>query len=373
MNELLEETIELRHQLHTHPQLSLNERETIERLMCFLHAHCVNTEIHDCGTWFYTVKKGTSSKKIAFRGDMDALPIDEHLDLSYCSVNEGISHKCGHDGHSSTLAYLVCLVDRLDTKASVYGIFQHAEEIGVGGDICSNLLTSEHIDEVYAYHNLPGFPAGKLVYRRGLSQPASVGITIKATGTKSHASYPEQGNNPSGFFAGLIEKLSRIDKKAHKGIVLCTIVNVSIGTKDFGISAGEGELSFTLRAENEDEMLKEQKIILNYAKRVAARQNLKLEVKESDRFPETRNHDDCLDRVIEAAHKCEVETEEMNYLWRASEDFGNYLKKCPGAIFYMGNGTHSADLHTSGYDFNDTIILPAAKVMLEIIKSHDDD
>ena len=151
-------------------------------------------------------------------------------------------------------------------------------------------------------------------------------------------------------------------------MVLCTIVNVSIGKKDFGISAGDGELSFTLRAENEDEMLREKQEIYRYASQLAAKQGLKLEFKESDYFPETRNNDDCLNRVISAAQNCKVDTEEMNYLWRASEDFGNYLKKCPGAIFYMGNGAQSAELHTPGYDFNDTIILPAAKVMLEIIK-----
>ncbi len=83
-------------------------------------------------------------------------------------------------------------------------------------------------------------------------------------------------------------------------------------------------------------------------------------------FPETRNHDGALDRVIRAAAGLQLPVMEMKDLWRASEDFGHYLKVCPGAMFYIGNGEDHPAVHTDRYDFNDKILSTAVDLFLAL-------
>ena len=192
----LEKITDLRHKLHSHAELSLQESETKRILMDFISEN-TSLEVFDMGDWFYAFKDGQGDNPIAFRADMDALPIPETIELDYSSQNEGVSHKCGHDGHSAALCGLALELDSMEGTRPVYLIFQHAEEIGVGGKVCSELLQEKDITEVYAFHNRSGYPEGSVVYRRGLAQPASEGLTIKLTGARSHASDPEQGRNPS--------------------------------------------------------------------------------------------------------------------------------------------------------------------------------
>ena len=85
-----------------------------------------------------------------------------------------------------------------------------------------------------------------------------------------------------------------------------------------------------------------------------------------DPFPETRNHDGALDRVLRAASGLQLPVTEMKDLWRASEDFGHYLKVCPGAMFYIGNGEDHPAVHTDRYDFNDKILSTAVDLFLEL-------
>ena len=115
----------------------------------------------------------------------------------------------------------------------------------------------------------------------------------------------------------------------------------------------------TLRSEKEAEMKAMEQKLLAFAAQLAREQGMISEHQISDYFPETRNHDACLDRVIRAAEKLGIPCREMDRLWRASEDFGHYTKICPGAIFYLGSGESYPPLHTREYDFNDRL-LPVA-------------
>lgn len=376
--EYLEKIIRLRHELHEFPELSLQETHTKARLMSFIKGN-TSLNITDMGAWFYVSKlpasfSGASSdeslsslKAIGFRADMDALPINETLNLPYRSRVPDVSHKCGHDGHSSALAGLALELNNMEVTRPVYLIFQHAEEIGRGGQVCSELISEKNISEIYAFHNLSGYPQGSVVVRRGLTQPASKGLTIHMAGKTSHASNPEQGRNPSFAIADLVTCIKHLLKQPSKGMILCTIVNIQVGSKDFGVSAGEGELSCTLRAENEDEMNLFENKLRSRAKDLASRDGLKVSFSVSDPFPETRNDDECLNKVISRARNQGREVILMKDLWRASEDFGWYLKKCPGAIFYIGNGIDYAPLHTAEYDFNDNNLEVAVDLFRSLI------
>ena len=140
---------------------------------------------------------------------------------------------------------------------------------------------------------------------------------------------------------------------------LCTVTGLNVGSGDFGISPGSGELSLTLRAEREEEMNGMESALLSCAAKEAEEGGFVLTSEIRDRFPETRNHADCLARVIQAAEKLGIPAAPMESLWRASEDFGQYLKECPGAIFYLGAGENVPALHADAYDFNDRLLEPA--------------
>ena len=358
--ENLEKIIALRHELHRHPELSGREQGTMKRLKVFLRENTSLT-IVDREGWFYAVKEAPSptAAPMAFRADMDALPIDEGIGLPYGSACGGVSHKCGHDGHSAALCGLALELEHRSPARTVYLIFQPAEEIGAGAQRCAELIREKGIGEIYGFHNLGGYPEGTVVYRRGLTQPASEGLTIVLHGRPSHASAPETGLNPAEAVAHLVLYARDLLATPHRGMILCTVTGVRVGTGDFGISAGDGEVRMTLRAEEEAEMKDLERSLLQYAARLAEETGLRMEHHISDYFPETRNHDVCLDRVIRAAEKLRIPHRPMDKLWRASEDFGYYTKVCPGAIFYVGSGKNHPALHTREYDFNDRI-LPTA-------------
>jgi metal-dependent amidase/aminoacylase/carboxypeptidase family protein len=397
---------QLRHTLHQHPELSMQEKETMKILQTFLQKN-TSLEIHIRDGWFYALKKSSGSlpsnghntelnktAPIAFRADMDALPIPESIKLPYESQNEGISHKCGHDGHCAILCGLALELDNRETNRDVYLIFQPGEEIGAGAKRCAELIREKGITEIYAMHNLGGYPEGSLVYRRGLTQPASEGLRICLTGKTSHASAPEKGNNPAGAVASIVQYALRAadpsEDRVHgisepssqtpehdlmtrfksgtldSPMRLCTITGIRLGDGDFGISPGEGEVCMTLRAEVEEEMLAMEQSIISFARQVAAAAGLQMTYSSHDYFPETCNHDDCLDRVLDAAQENKIPAIFMRELWRASEDFGHYLKICPGAMFYIGNGEDYPPLHTAEYDFNDRIIETAVNMFMRI-------
>lgn len=362
----LEKIKELRHRLHQRPELSLQEKNTIRMLKAFIRENTA-LEVIDQEGWFYAVKQGLSPKDpIAFRADMDALPMDEGIGIPYASENPGTAHKCGHDGHMAALCGLALELDRTEIQRTIYLIFQPAEEIGQGGAACAELIREKGIAEVYAFHNRSGFPEKSIVYRRGLTQPASEGLIIRMQGKTSHASEPEEGKNPSAAIAELALFSRQFNSQDQDELMMCTIVGMRSGTDDFGISAGEGYICFTLRAEKESEMNQMAEKLQNYAEELAAQEGLKTGFEIRDYFPETSNHDSAIEKVIKAARALELRTIEVEEVWRGSEDFGYFLKECPGAIFYIGNGEDYPAIHTLPYDFNDDILETAVEMFKEL-------
>ena len=149
---------------------------------------------------------------------------------------------------------------------------------------------------------------------------------------------------------------------------LCTVTGLQLGSGDFGISPGRGEISITLRAEREKEMDRMTRELLTAGQELAKQTGLSLKSSIWDRFPETRNHSLALQKVKEAAAGLGLPLVEMDTLWRASEDFGHYLKECPGAMFYLGAGEEAPALHTAGYDFDDRLLAPAVDMFTALMQ-----
>lgn len=388
----------LRHTLHAHPERSGEERETKRRLMEFLREN-TSLRLVERENWFYAVltrENKDGRPPIAFRADMDALPVPETIDLPYGSTVAGTAHKCGHDGHSACLAALGLMLEgdpRI--RRTVYLVFQAAEETGRGGKACADFLREAGIGEVYAFHNLSGYPENAVMVRDTLSQCASRGLTFHFFGKKCHAGEPEDGRNPGPALArmelfaeelaagGRVPAGSRLpggnERSVGKGeesagagkaqagdLRLVTLVGMNEGGKDFGISPGEGEISFTLRAGREDEMAEMESLLRGEAEKLSCRYGLTSSCSVSDPFPATVNDPECAEKVRRAASSLGFRVVPMENPWRPSEDFGWYLKSCPGAIFYVGNGENWPAPHEPEYDFNDRILETAPAVFLRL-------
>lgn len=352
--------VALRHRLHAHPELSGQESWTKGHLMAFLNRH-TKLELVDRGAWFYGVYRASEPRgSIAFRADFDALPMEEQTDLPYRSQTPGVAHKCGHDGHSATLAALALEVDDLGADKNVYFIFQHAEEIGGGGAACAQLLEEEGIDEVYAFHSMSGYPRGAVCLRDGTMNCASRGMIIQLEGAPAHASTPELGRNPALAVAHLVDAIPTLTRpEEHRGVVLCTVIQIAVGEPAFGMSAHKGRLLLTLRAQYEAELEALQRALEERVAQEAARHDLWCTLEYQDVFPETANHPAGVERVRCAAAGLGLPVVEMGEPMRASEDFGYYLKKAPGAIFLLGNGEAYPPIHSVDFDFPDEHISTA--------------
>ena len=365
---ILEKIISLRHELHQHPELSMHETATKRRLIGFLREN-TELEIVDMGRWFYAVHRcGTEgARRIAFRADFDAVAVNEECVLPYASLVTGVAHKCGHDGHSAALCGLACETERRGMDKDLYFIFQHAEENGAGAQECAQIIIGEHIERIFAFHNWNGFPLGSVAIKDGTVQCASKGLTIKFTGRASHASAPESGINPAAAIAELTLYASRLSGRGQfEGMTLATVVHVSAGSPNFGIAAGEGSISLTIRAEFETDLSRLESMIRAKSAELARRDGLAVGYETCDVFPETSNDAESAAMVHRAAAELGIPAAEMHEPLRASEDFGHFLKKCPGAMFYIGDGENHAALHTPDYDFPDAILETAVELEYRI-------
>ena len=359
--------VELRHELHQHPELSMHETWTKARLMDFLRRH-TSLKLVDKGRWFYAVHwAGEDKESIAFRADMDAVPVaDPPGFVPYASQCPGAGHKCGHDGHSAALAAFGLELDGRATEKNIFLLFQHAEETGLGAMECVEMLKEHNIAEIYAFHNLPGVSLGAVAVPEGVAQFASTGMILQFTGVKSHASYPENGRNPAFAIGEIITEIPKlIQPEQYRGMTLITVIQVDVGERAFGTGAGYGELLLTIRAEFEEELEQLRNQLETLAQEKATVYGLGCSCAYEDPFPETRNHPQAVAKVRQAAERLGIPVEEMKEPFRASEDFGHYTKQIPGAMFYLGDGD-SPPLHTEQFDFPDHLIETAVDLFLQL-------
>ncbi len=372
--EILDKIIALRCELHKIPERSMEEYQTKELLMDFMNRE-TDAQVHDCGNWFYAVFRipctGEENEAIAFRADMDAV----------CGPDDRPGHYCGHDGHSAALAGLGLVLskwkrDEWDEQSdlrgtrSVYLIFQPAEETGQGAMLCAPLLHEKQIREIYGFHNIPGYSRGAVLLKRGTFACASTGLEIAFHGAQAHAAYPEAGRNPATALAHTIcdvhDEAAR--KNGQKGMVLSTVIGIEAGSRAYGVSAADGVLRLTVRAEREEDFGELLDYVQETVGKHAGEEGLDSHITEIERFPATQNHDAALERVRTAAWWAGLETIELKEPFRWSEDFGYYLQETEGAFVGIGDGEEYPQLHTQEYQFPDEIIETAVTLFAAILR-----
>ena len=372
-NDDIAKATELRRTLHRYPELSGVEQRTAARLRDFL-AECSPDEIIEgiggCGlaAIFAFELPGPT---VLVRCELDALPIAEINDVDYRSTVDGVSHKCGHDGHMAIVAALAPdLARRPAGRGRVVLLFQPAEEIGAGA---AAVLNDEKfirigIDYAIALHNLPGVKQDTIVCRTGSFSAAVKTAIIRLTGKTSHAAEPELGLNPAMAIAEILQQTRALERPAAtENFTLVTPVHMSLGEKAHGISAGDGELRFTLRAWDNSRLAAAEAALKNIVGATAEAHSLQHSIEWSDHFAATNNNSDVVMLIKQAAKNNGLNYLEKTEAFRWGEDFGLFTERFRGAMFGLGAGEATPPLHNAAYDFPDELIASGAAMFRSII------
>ena len=208
------EFISLRRDIHRHPELAFEEHRTAALVADKLEAwgYAVARGIGGTGV-VGTLVRGDGNRQLGLRADMDALPIDEATGTAWSSANAGVMHACGHDGHTAMLlAAARHLAEHGHFNGTLHLIFQPAEE-GGGGALRmmeDGLFERFPCDAVFAMHNMPGIPQGRLVLREGAAMASSDYATITLTGFGGHGATPHHAADPIVAAASIVMALQTI-------------------------------------------------------------------------------------------------------------------------------------------------------------------
>ncbi|MCQ2560874.1 MAG: amidohydrolase [Clostridia bacterium] len=358
--EKLQKAIELRHEIHMNPDLSNQERPTYERIIKFLKENAPSIEIVDKGYYVYAIyhSEHPERPRIAFRTEVDALPIEDCIDEPYKSIKPGVGHKCGHDGHAATMCALALELDEFGAERDVYMIFQPAEETGDGAIQCTDFITDNNIAEIFGMHGSVEEDYGCVQYRDGLMNCASEGMCVQYKGVSTHASLPELGKNPALAVAELAAASQEYAaSKDYKDLVMATITCMKVGEEDaYGVAAHKGVFQVTLRGAIEAEMKDLEVKMEAKAKELAEKYDLGIEVSYSDRFPETVNDADLNKKLVKACEKLGIPAHVRPEAERGSEDFGHFSKLTKGTIFFVGHGQGKPNMHSIEFNYDDSVI-----------------
>ncbi|TVQ47317.1 MAG: amidohydrolase [Saprospirales bacterium] len=373
MSSDLERIISLRQELHSIAELSGEEVETSKLIYRFLEEQKPSQLLKLSKNGLLAIYEGQrNGPSILFRADIDALPIDEENEIEYKSKNNGVSHKCGHDGHSAILCALAMELHMNPiTKGRALLLFQPAEETGEGAQwmLDDPRFSEQKIDMAFALHNLPGYPKNEIVYRTGSFSCGVISIIVSLKGKTAHAGQPQSGINPAGLISKIIMKASELTNEEieDENYGLITPIFGKFGTKAYGTAAGKGEVHFTIRAKRTVILHELLETFETFIKKEAKYEGLKCKIERLQEFLSTNNDEASVNILKEAADRAGLKKQERMYPFRWGEDFGRIVKKFSGALFGLGAGENMPELHNQDYDFPDEIIGAGKDIFNEIL------
>ena len=361
------EMIAWRHDFHAHPELNFDLNITSAKVAEILKSLGLDVYegIGKKGI-VAVLKNGDSSKSIGIRADMDALPVNEENNCTYKSTHEGKMHACGHDGHTAmALGAAKYLAETKNFDGTVYFIFQPDEEKTQGAQamIDDGLFEKFSIDEVYAFHNLPGMELGHFATRVGTITASESLFKIELMGQGGHSALPHMGIDTITVGTQIITALQSIVSRklnpAMNGVVSVTKFE-SDGNENIlpGYSLISGDAR-ALSPEANQIIERSMRDIVEGTARAhgidckfeyITRTNMTINTKEQaaiaskvaeDLFGEKRVDGNCDPKLF-------------------SEDFAQMLMVKPGCYVLIGNGVdgpHGQSLHSSTYDFNDKLLV----------------
>ncbi|WP_425099016.1 amidohydrolase [Tropicibacter sp. S64] len=363
-----------RQALHRVPELSGAEVRTatsVVRMLEDLGADAIHAGIGGHGV-IGVFESGTDGPRVMLRCELDALPIVEDSDAAHASTVPGTAHLCGHDGHMAILAGVARTLARVrPERGAVLLMFQPAEEIGAGARavVADRSFAGLRPDFVFALHNMPGMPLGRVAVREGPASCASRGMRIGLHGRTSHAAEPEKAVSPMLALSRLMPGLSALaeGRPGQADYALVTVTHARLGEAAFGITPGEAELFITLRTLTDARMAQLVQDAEALVARLAAEDGLGVSVNYHDVFDATVNAPKAVRIVRRALDRLGLSHGEEPLPMRASEDVGCFGAVAPLAFLLLGAGEETPPLHAPTYDFPDPLIATGAAVFNAIL------
>ena len=345
-----------RHALHRIPELDRELPKTIAYLQASLSS---------LGCQIFSPMEGAlcawfdfgQESAIAFRADIDALPIAEKTGAPYASTHPGKMHACGHDGHA---AIALELARRLNGKKTlphnVLLIFQPAEETTGGAkDICdTGLFRKYNVQAIFGLHLWPGLPAGTVASRKNELMARSCEVTIDIYGKSAHIAKAAEGIDALMAGTELYRRAVEMEAALPKHIFrLLKFGKFQSGTVRNALSA-HTHMEGSLRAFQDDVFDSLANGLRAAGRDVEQQFGCTVAIHMNSGYPAVMNPEELYDRVARAVSFTELETPSMT-----AEDFSWYQRYVPGMFFFLGLGDTPA-LHADTFDFDESILLKGA-------------
>lgn len=362
----------LRRQIHAEPELGFEEERTSALIVETLTSLGIPVVRGIGGTGVVgTIAKGSSSRAIGLRADMDALPIIEDNSFAHASRHAGRMHACGHDGHvAMLLAAAKHLAEAAEFDGVVHLVFQPAEERGAGARrmIEDGLFTRFPMEAIFGAHNWPGLPVGAFAVAPGPMMASCNEFSVRVTGKGGHAALPDQCIDPIQPACAIALALQSIVSRnlPPSEAAVLSVTKIAAGDA-FHIIPNAATLQGTVRTYSSQTTAFMERRIREIAAGVCAAYGASCEVDFVVKCAPTVNHAAEAEFVraslVELAGAVAVQVFTPS---ATAEDFSFMLEAKAGCYFMIGAGDVSKRgegqgegpcvLHNPSYDFNDDLI-----------------
>lgn len=340
------------------PETTAYVRAVLEGLPCR-----VSSPIPGSVCAFFDADK---SETVAFRADLDALPVSECTGLPWASVHPGKMHACGHDGHTAMMLALAEYVGaHLDTlPRNVLFLFQPAEETTGGAlRLCqSGMLARHNASRVFGLHLWPGLPAGQVYTRPGAMMARANEVTVTITGKSVHLSRAAEGLDALTAGAEYLRRAyAMTDTLPPEELVVLRFGKMVSGTVRNAVS-GKTVLEGSLRTYREETFRLCRDQLRAIGQDIARETGCGAEVYLNEGYPAVWNHEALYEAVCAGLGEHAPQLLEAPVL--AAEDFSFYQQEVPGVFFFLGVGS-TPELHAQDFSFDDEVVLPAGVKFLK--------
>ncbi len=379
-----------RRDFHMNPELSNREERTarvIAEKLKTLGLEDIRTGVSRHGV-VAMLKGGKPGPVVAIRADMDALPIEETIDVPYKSKNKGVKHACGHDIHMTVALGTAEVLSRMRSEiaGSVKFIFQPAEEgppegenSGAARMVEEGALDNPRPHVIFALHDTPALRVGQLGYVRGPILASADSFTIRITGKRVHAAWPHQGIDPVVISAEAIAALQTIRSRRIDPLesMVLTIGSIHGGNRH-NIIPDEVVMQGTVRTHNEQVRERVRTLMKEILTGTATTHGATAQLTWSTQsYPPTVNDTVEVEGALPVLRRSAgaanvIQTPPV----MGAEDFSYFLKTVPGFMFWLGVANPekgmTAMLHTADFDADEASLPVGVKAMTNLILDYMD-
>ncbi|GHU63706.1 peptidase M20 [Clostridia bacterium] len=373
-HELERQIIEFRRALHRIPELDFD----LPRTRAFLTEALtpLGCEITNLGkggfTAFFDNHQATT---IAFRSDMDAIPIDEPVGCAFRSENTGAMHACGHDGHMAILLGLALWLSKnglntgaSEVKANVLLVFQAAEETTGGAKlICdSGVFRNYGVSKIYGIHLWPGIPKGQIACRPGGFMAGTFVVEAEIEGRSAHIAEYKKGADALEAGCLFVEKAYAFETTLPQNVFrLLRFGEFHAGTAN-NIVAAKARISGAVRAYDDETFSALQDGIQTAARETALRTGTQIEIRKSEGYPPVVNPPDLYEEAQAILTAAGFAWQEPAEPLMTAEDFAFYQREIPGLFLHLGTGA-DVKLHSPAYTLDESVLLTGVQLFRTLL------